>query len=170
MSAPDALLPLAALAERVGAALRSRGETVAVAESAAGGLVSAALLALPGASAFFLGGAVVYTGQARKALLGLTEADLTGIRPSTEVYAGLIAERIRANHGATWGLGESGATGPTGNRYGDAAGHACVAVAGPLQAARTIETGDADRGANMDVFARQLLQLFEETLRSQRPA
>ena len=170
MSDSSTLLPLPVLAERVGTALRARGETLAIAESSAGGLVSAALLALPGASAIFLGGAVVYTGQARKALLGLTEADLSGMRPSTEAYASLIADRIRASHGATWGLGESGATGPTGNRYGDAAGHACVAVAGPLQAARTIETGDADRGANMDVFARQLLQLFEETLRSQRPA
>lgn len=170
MSALNTLPPLAALAERVSTALRSRGETVAIAESSAGGLVSAALLALPGASAFFLGGAVVYTGQARKALLGLTEADLSGMRPSTEAYAGLIADKIRASHGATWGLGESGAAGPTGNRYGDAAGHACVAVAGPVQAARTIETGDADRGANMDAFARQLLRLFEETLRSKPSA
>ena len=170
MSDSNTLLPLPVLAERVGTALRARGESLAIAESSAGGLASAALLALPGASAFFLGGAVVYTGQARKALLGLTEADLTGMRPSTEAYAGLIAEKIRTRHGATWGLGESGAAGPAGNRYGDAAGHACVAVAGPAQAARTIETGDANRVANMDVFARQLLQLLDETLQSQPPA
>jgi PncC family amidohydrolase len=161
---------LAELAARVGAALRKRGDTVAIAESSAGGLVSAALLALPGASAFFLGGAVVYTRQARKALLGLTDADLTGMRPSTEPYASLIANRIRNSHGASWGLGETGAAGPTGNRYGDASGHACVAVAGPSSATRTVETGDTDRAANMDLFARQLLKLFDETLLAQPPA
>lgn len=169
MSEPVDLPPLAVIAERVGAALRKRGETVAVAESSAGGLVSAALLALPGASAFFLGGAVVYTRQARKALLGLTEADLSGLRPSTEAYAGLIASRIADSHGATWGLGESGAAGPTGNRYGDASGHVCIAVAGPVNTALTIETGQTDRAGNMDVFARQLLRLFEEALLAQPP-
>ncbi|MDB5848397.1 MAG: damage-inducible protein [Rhodoferax sp.] len=158
---------LATLAANVGRLLRARGETVAVAESSAGGLVSAALLALPGASAYFLGGAVVYTRQARAALLGLTEADLTGMRPSTAPYASLIARTVRERHGATWGLGETGATGPTGNRYGDAAGHVCVAVAGPAVGSRTTETGAADRAVNMDSFARQLLQLFHEVLQAQ---
>ncbi|MDB5895417.1 MAG: damage-inducible protein [Rhodoferax sp.] len=169
---PDlaAVPSLASLAERIGPLLRIRGDTVAVAESSTGGLVSAALLSLPGASAFFVGGAVVYTLQARKALLGLSEADLSGIRPSTEAYAGLIAERVRLNHGTVWGLGESGAAGPTGNRYGDAAGHVCLAVAGPAMASRTVETGDADRKDNMEVFARHLLALFESVLRNDAPA
>lgn len=164
MPATPDLPSLATLAARVGSLLRERGETVAIAESSTGGLVSAALLALPGASAFFLGGAVVYTKQARKALLGLTEADLTGMRPSTEAYARLIAGKVRDSHGASWGLGETGATGPTGNRYGDAAGHVCLAVVGVVAESRTVETADADRAANMDGFARQLLQLFEATL------
>ena len=158
---------LCVLAARIGATLRERGQSVAVAESAAGGLVSAALLAIPGASAFFLGGAVVYSRRAGKALLGLTATDLVGMRAETEPYAMLVAGRMREALGATWGLGESGAAGPTGSRYGDAPGHACVAVVGELATSRTIETASADRQLNMNIFARQLLQLFDEVLQAQ---
>jgi nicotinamide-nucleotide amidase len=167
-TAPSSLEPLAVLAARVGATLRERRQTVAVAESSAGGLVSAALLAIPGASAFFLGGAVVYSRRAGKALLGLVPEDMNGMRAETEPYARFIAARIRDSHRATWGICESGAAGPSGSPYGDAPGHVCVAVAGAgaVPASRTIETGDTDRPANMEVFARQLLQLFDETLRA----
>ena len=85
---------------------------------------------------------------------------MAGMRPSTEAYALLSARRVRERHGATWGLGETGATGPTGNRYGDAAGHSCIAVAGPVERAITLETGSADRRANMDAFAKRALELF----------
>ena len=155
---------LSVLATRIGATLRERGQTVAVAESAAGGLVSAALLAIPGASAFFLGGAVVYSRSAGKALLGLTATDLVGMRAETEPYAILVAGKMRASIRASWGLGESGAAGPSGSRYGDAPGHVCVAVVGDTAVSRTIETGCADRALNMDIFARQLLLLFDEVL------
>src|SRR5438105_5941083 len=117
-------------AESVAIRLKARGQTVAIAESSAGGLISAALLAVPGASAFFLGGAVVYTRQARLALLDIPEDALTGIRPSTEVYALLLARTVRKRFSAAWGLAETGATGPTGNRYGDPPGHVCLGVAG----------------------------------------
>lgn len=167
-TAPSSLEPLAVLAARVGATLRERRQTVAVAESSAGGLVSAALLAIPGASAYFLGGAVVYSRRAGKALLGLVPEDMNGMRAETEPYARFIAARIRDSHHATWGICESGAAGPSGSPYGDAPGHVCVAIAGAgaVTASRTIETGDTDRPANMEVFARQLLQLFDETLRA----
>ncbi len=115
-----ALLPLA---ETIAQRLIARRETIAVAESSTGGLIAAALLAVPGASAYFLGGAVVYTKSARAALLGITDADMSGLRAATETYALMIARRMRERHGAVWGLGETGATGPTGNRYGDPAGH-----------------------------------------------
>lgn len=151
-------------AEKIAALLKRRGETVAVAESSTGGLIAAALLAMPGASAYFLGGAVVYTKAARAALLGIGEADMAGLRPSTEPYALTIARRIRNSHGAVWGLGESGATGPTGNRYGDAAGHCCIAVVGTTEKAVTLETGSSDRAANMQAFAARALDLFIETL------
>lgn len=163
------LPPLATLAARVAQALRERGETVAVVESSAGGLVSAALLAIPGASVYFVGGAVVYTRKAGKALLGLTADDMLGLRAETEPYAQLIAGNIRDQLGARWGLGESGAAGPTGSRYGDAPGHVCVAVTGPVAKARTIETALSDRAANMDLFARQLLSLFDEVLQGLPP-
>jgi PncC family amidohydrolase len=148
------------LAARVGQRLKERQETVTVAESSAGGLISAALLAAPGASAYFLGGTVVYTRAAREGLLSLPEAALAGTRPSTEAYAQLLARTARTRIGATWGLAETGATGPTGNRYGDAPGHACLAVSGPAEKTMTIETGRAERRDNMIAFATVALGLL----------
>lgn len=155
------LLPLA---ETVSTLLKARGETIAVAESSAGGLISATLLAVPGASAYFLGGAVVYTYGARGAFLALPESALAGMRPATEPYAMLIARTVRQRLSATWGLAETGATGPAGNRYGDPAGHACLAVAGQAERAITLETGRADRLANMHAFAAAGLDLLAQSL------
>ena len=156
-----ALLPLA---QTIAQRLIARRETIAIAESSTGGLVSAALLAVPGASAYFLGGAVVYTKASRAALLGIGDAEMQGLRPATEAYSLLLARRVRERHGATWGLCETGATGPTGNRYGDLAGHTCVAIAGPAERAITLETGSADRRANMDAFAKRALELLLEVV------
>jgi nicotinamide-nucleotide amidase len=156
-----ALLPLA---EIVAKRLIARRETIAVAESSTGGLIAASLLAVPGASAYFLGGAVVYTKAARAALLGIGDAEMKDLRAATEVYALLIAERMRERHGAVWGLGETGATGPTGNRYGDPAGHTCIAVAGPAERAVTLRTGSAERVANMEAFAKRALELLVEVI------
>jgi PncC family amidohydrolase len=151
---------LTELAAAVGARLKERGETIAVSESSTGGLISAALLAVPGASAYFLGGAVVYTRQSRKALLGITDEAMRErkIRSASEPYAVLAAATVRERHGATWGLAETGATGPAGNRYGDPAGHTCIAVAGPAERVITLRTGSADRQANMQAFARRALE------------
>jgi nicotinamide-nucleotide amidase len=149
------------LADKVAARLIARGDTIAIAESSTGGLIAAALLAVPGASAYFVGGAVVYTKASRLALLGIGDAEMTGLRPSTENYSRLLARRVRERHGATWGLGETGAAGPSGNRYGDAAGHTCIAIVGPQEnqgRAITLETASADRRANMDAFATRALQ------------
>src|SRR5437773_1014365 len=121
---------LTTMAAALGTRLKERKETIAIAESSAGGLISAALLAVPGASAYFLGGGVIYTQAARRALLRVPDESVKGIRSSTEAYALLKARTIRELLGATWGLAETGATGPTGNHYGDSAGHACLAVAG----------------------------------------
>ncbi len=156
---------LATMAEAVGGRLKARKETVAVAESSTGGLIAAALLAVPGASAYFVGGGVIYTHQARKALLRADLADHPGMRPSTEAYAMLCATSVRDLLGTTWGLGETGASGPTGNRYGDAAGHSCIAVCGPRSRSITLETGQAERAANMWRFAEEALELFEQVLR-----
>lgn len=157
----DSLSPLAAVvAER----LKARKATVAVAESSSGGLISAALLAVPGASAYFLGGAVVYTGKARMSLLGVTREQVAGMRSSSEPYALLLARTVRENFGADWGLSETGAAGPTGNPYGDAAGHSCLAVSGPTEMAITLETGESDRVGNMQAFARRALELMAAAL------
>ena len=153
-----------ALGEQAGALLKQRKETIAVAESSAGGLINAALVALPGASAYYLGGGVIYTAASRTSILGITKEEMQGIRSASEPFAQLMAARVRANLGATWGLAETGASGPTGNRYGDAAGHACLAVSGPRNAVVTLETGSADRAANMRAFACRALELLIDCL------
>ena len=152
------------LAARVGARLKERGETVAVADGSAGGLISAALLSVPGASAYFIGGAVLYTTHSKEVFLGLSRQQATEPRSSTEPHTLMLARTIRERLGTTWGLAETGATGPTGNRYGDAAGHVCLAYAGPSEQSRTVETASSDRAANMDAFARAALGLFLEAL------
>ena len=156
---------LTLLGTAVGELLKARMETIAVSESSAGGLINAALVAVPGASAYYLGGSVVYTVKGRIALLGIGKEDVTGMRSASEPYAKLLAQRVRANLGTTWGLSETGASGPAGNRYGDAAGHACIALSGPVEAVITVETGSADREANMWEFARRALELLESSLR-----
>jgi nicotinamide-nucleotide amidase len=153
--------PLDELAAELGQALKDRKETVAVAESSSGGLISAALLSVPGASAYFLGGAVVYTGKARMALMDLPREAVAGMRSSSEPYALLLARTARERFGATWGISETGAAGPTGNGYGDAAGHSCIAISGPVETAITLETGESDRQANMVAFAAAALDLLK---------
>ncbi len=157
--------PLEPMAAAIAELLRERGETVAICETTAGGLVSAALLAVPGASVYYRGAAVTYTGVARSVFLDIDLDDHPGVRSSSEPYARLIAATIRERLGATWGIGETGAAGPTGNPYGDAAGHTCIAVAGPLEHSETLETALEDREANMWIFAKRTLEAFEEVLR-----
>ncbi|HWM47137.1 MAG TPA: CinA family protein [Xanthobacteraceae bacterium] len=156
----QSLLPLA---EKIGARLIARKEKIAIAEGSAGGLISAALLAVPGASAYFLGGNIVYTIAARR-LVGISDEDMKGIRAASEPYALLLARRVRDNHGAAWGLSETGAAGPTGNRYGDPAGHTCIGIVGTSERAVTLRTGSADRQTNMRAFALRALEVLAETL------
>jgi PncC family amidohydrolase len=152
-------------AERIAAKLKARGETISVAESSTAGLLSAALLAIPGASAYFMGGGVVYTRQSRSELLGVTENELVGITPSTEPYALLFARKIRGKLATQWSVGETGTAGPTGSRYGHAAGHSCIAVIGPQgERSLTVETGKSDRLDNMRAFSIAALDLLEKAL------
>jgi nicotinamide-nucleotide amidase len=155
---------LVPIAEKIAAKLIERRQTIAVAESSTGGLIAASLLAVPGASAYFLGGAVVYTRDARRILMEIPDEAMKGIRSASEPYAKLLASQIRSRFATDWGLSETGATGPTGNRYGDAAGHSCMAVAGPQGEVTTLETGSADRFANMHVFAATALNLLLRNL------
>ena len=154
----------AALAARVAQALTARRQTVAISESSTGGLVSAALLAVPGASAFYVGGGIIYTGVAREGLLGVSATMIAGMRSATVPMAQLLAQTVRSKLGADWGLAETGAAGPSGNRYGDAAGHCCLAVDGPRNASRVLATGVSDRAANMATFAHAALALLADVL------
>lgn len=156
-------------AERAVALLIARNETIVVAESAAGGLINAALLAVPGASACCRGGVVVYTYEIRRALLGISDTDMKGLTPATEAYALLVARRACGRVGADWALAETGAAGPTGSRYGYPAGHASFAVAGLVECSRTLETGNADRVVNMHAFATAALDLLAETVAADAP-
>ena len=155
---------LTLLGRTVGELLKTHSHTIAVAESSAGGLISAALLTVPGASAYFLGGGVIYTHEARRSLLAMPDEALEGIRASTEEYALRLARQVRERFETTWGLSETGATGPTGNRYGDAAGHACFAVVGPVEETLTLETGSPDREANMWTFTQTALDLLARSI------
>lgn len=160
---------LVAIAEKIAARLIERRQTIAVAESSTGGLISAALLAVPGASAYFIGGGVIYTRDARRILMDIPDEAMKGIRSASEPYAKLLASQIRQRFSTDWGLSETGATGPTGNRYGDAAGHTCIAIAGPVERAITLETGSADRQANMLAFVRRALELLDEAIPAKSP-
>ena len=157
----DTLLPLA---EQVATLLKQRGETLAVAESSSGGLLSAALLAVPGASAYFLAGAVVYKHRARKRLLDIPAEAVEGMRSASEPYALLLARTAQQRFSASWGLAETGAAGPTGNSHGDSPGHTCLAISGATERAITLETGSADRVANMRAFAAAGLELLKRHL------
>ncbi len=151
------------MGRQVGELLKERGETVAVSESAAGGLISASLLSVSGASAYYLGGASVYTRSARRGLLRFGDTKVK-MRGSTEEYALLTASTMREIVGADWAVGESGAAGPSGNRYGDPAGYAAIAVSGPVTATCVIQTSDSDREANMWEFCKSALNLLYETV------
>jgi PncC family amidohydrolase len=152
------------IAGQIAAKLIARKQTIAIAESSTGGLIAAALLSVPGASAYFLGGAVVYTRDARRLLMDIPDEAMKGIRSASEPYAKLLAETARRRFATDWGLSETGATGPTGNRYGDAAGHSCMAVAGAATAVITLETGKSDRQSNMHEFAKTALELLLKNL------
>ena len=161
----ETLLPLA---EQIAGLLKSSKETIAVAESSAGGLISAALLAVPGASAYFIGGGVVYTRKALTELTQASEAVLRGLTPGTEESALARARLMRDRLATTWGVSESGTAGPTGSRYGYPPGHTAVAVCGPTDAARIVRTGNAERLANMYAFSEATLELLLETLQKSR--
>ncbi|MSR14817.1 MAG: CinA family protein [Gammaproteobacteria bacterium] len=159
---PDLAGPALVLAEL----LKAHHETLAVAESSTGGLISASLLAVPGASAYYLGGTVIYTIKARNELLGLSKETLKAQSPLTEAYVTLCARAIREKLGATWGIAELGATGPAGTSYGHPPGICVLAVEGPVTLTARIDNGCGDREANMWEFAHTALQLLQRALQS----
>jgi len=153
------------MAIEVGALLKEKSQTVAVAESSAGGLISAALLAVPGASSYFKGGGAVYTTESKKFLMDVSDEAIAEERAATETHALHLARAAQKRLGTDWGIGETGAAGPTGNRYGDPPGHTCIGVVGPqISMAVTLQTGKTERGENMEAFAEGALELLVECL------
>jgi len=152
--------------ERVAVLLKERGETVAVAESSTGGLISANLLAVPGASAYFSGGTVIYTRESRKVFLNLPMDKLKGLKPLTEDMAMVFAETIQKDLKATWGIAELGVAGPGATPYSEEVGISVIALAGPKSASVTIRTGREAREENMFEFVLGAFKLLEHTLSS----
>jgi len=162
----DLLRDLHPQALRIAGALRSRGEKVAVADGATGGLIAASLLTVPGALDFFVGGGVVYSLRARDVLFALPREAYRGMRGASEDYAALQARAIRDNFGAEWGLAESGSVGGSNHPTGAPAGRSVAAIAGPdgLERTAPIETASDDRIANMADFTRNAIDLLERSL------
>ncbi len=153
------------LAEEIAALLIERGETVAVSEGTSGGLVSAALLWVAGASKYYRGGGVLYTLDSRIALAGVPRASYADYRGTTPALLAELTEAVRARLDATWCIGESGLAGPTGGRSGAPPGRTTVAVAGPVTRAEVIETGTTDRGENMSRFTTIALTYLRDAIR-----
>ena len=153
------------VASEVAEELRICEESIAVSESAAGGLVNASLVAVPGASDFYLGGMVVYTSAGR-ALLAQNDPLPKGLRGATEAFAFEQARRAKSIYGADWGLGETGATGPSSNPYGDPPGSGWVACSGRDEASFSLNTGVNERSLNMLEFAIAALELALRSIRA----
>lgn len=161
----DLLRELHPQALRIAALLRARGEKVAVADGATGGLIAASLLTVPGALDFFAGGGVVYSFRARDVLFALPRDAYTGMRGATGDYALLQARAIRENFGAEWGLAESGSVGGSTHPSGAPAGRSVTALVGAgMERTTMIETASDDRIANMAAFTRNALGLLEAVL------
>ena len=152
------------LAVEIGTRLTDRGETVAVAEATAGGLVSAALLSVGGASRYYAGGGVVYTLASRTALAGVPAEQYANYRGTTPEMLASLAESMRQRLGATWCIAESGTAGPTGGRFGSTPGRITIGVAGPVARTEVMETGLSDREENMVEFATRALRYLNSAI------
>jgi nicotinamide-nucleotide amidase len=145
--------------------LLARKETVAVAESSSGGIISAQLLSVAGASGFYRGGSVVYTLPSRRAFLDIPRERVEGLPPLSEGMVAVFAEAARLKLDASWGIAELGAAGPTGSRYGHDAGTSVVGIDGPVCLTATVRTSQSDREQNMWAFANAALDLFLQALK-----
>jgi len=157
---------LAAIGAEAGALLKARKQTVAVVDGSTGGLISASLLAMPGASAFFLGGSVIYSMKGRRIVLGHEPGSLRGFTSATEDYALAQARLIRQRYGADWGIAETGASGGSAHPLGVASGTSAISVAGPgdIEVSILVTTQSNDRLANMQTFTKAALTLLRDVL------
>lgn len=157
---------LCAHTEEIAIMLTKRQEKVSVAESSTGGLISASLLSVAGASRFYEGGSVIYTLPSRRAYLDLDKEKVRNLKPLTEEMVLEFAKSAQQKLGVTWGIAELGAAGPTGTAYGHEPGISVIGISGPVMASKTILTGSSDRVANMQTFSAAALELFHSVLKS----
>jgi nicotinamide-nucleotide amidase len=115
----------------VGALLRERGATLAVAESCTGGLLSSRITDVAGSSAYFLGGGVCYTAALKTSIAGVDPALIREHGEVSEEVAVALARGIRERVGATYGVGVTGIAGPSGGTPEKPVGTVHIAVAGP---------------------------------------
>lgn len=157
---------LAGIGAEAGALLKARKQTIAVVDGSTGGLISASLLAMPGASAFFLGGSVIYSLKGRRIALGHEPGSLRGFTSATEPYALAQARLIRERLGGDWGIAETGASGGSAHPLGVASGTSAIGLVGPggIEASTVVINESDDRLANMVVFTRAALILLRDTL------
>jgi len=157
-----------AIVAEVAALLKERKETVSVAETAAGGIISASILSTPGASGIYKGGLTLYTLESRIAFAGWTQDNIKAYKgPTTDVVAGL-ATNVRSTLGSTYTLSESGTAGPTGgNTPNRTPGYVALAVAtanGTYK--KELSTGlGGDREGNMIAFAVEALTLLRDVIK-----
>ena len=140
-------MTLTHMAEEVAELLRRRGDTIVVAETSTGGLISSALLAVPGASAYYKGGSVLYTYESRKKLLGIKGQDVEGLAPMSEAMVMAFAQKAQAQFASTWAIAELGIAGPTGVAYGEA-GSSVIGIAGPNPVSALLNTGSSERAVS----------------------
>ncbi|MBP73587.1 MAG: damage-inducible protein [Gammaproteobacteria bacterium] len=157
------MMTLTPMAEEVAELLRRRGDTIVVAETSTGGLISSALLAVPGASAYYKGGSVLYTYESRKKLLGIKGQDVEGLAPMSEAMVMAFAQKAQAQFASTWAIAELGIAGPTGVAYGEA-GSSVIGIAGPNPVSALLNTGSSEREDNMWRFTGHALSLLCKAL------
>ena len=156
-------MTLTHMAEEVAELLRRRGDTIVVAETSTGGLISSALLAVPSASAYYKGGSVLYTYESRKKLLGIKGQDVKGLAPMSEAMVMAFAHKAQAQFASTWAIAELGIAGPTGVVYGEA-GSSVIGIAGPNPVSALLNTGSSERADNMWRFTGHALSLLCKAL------
>ena len=151
-------------ADRIVSRLTERGETVAFAESTAGGLITAAVITVPGASAVIPGSLIAYGNRPKIDLLGVPRELLKEHGAVSAECARAMAERVRALMGTTWGVAETGIAGPGGGSPGKPAGGVYLAIAGPDGTRSEEFQFEGERGevmqgivaAGLDLLARAL--------------
>jgi nicotinamide-nucleotide amidase len=162
--------------QRVGERLSDRGETIAVAESATGGLIGSLLTDVPGASAYFDRSLVTYAYEAKLEELAVARETLDEVGAVSQAVAGQMAAGVRDRSGTDWGLATTGVAGPDGGSAETPVGTVYIG----LSRAAAWESGDSwtavsryefdgDRAACKGQFARQALADLETSLTEAAP-